>query len=112
MSEYTPDSWVPVIIESEKHGKIYKILAGWYGGYTGADAWKLSSGTESISVSEDGTVLTIPQSSGSTYIVGKRTHMTMLMGAKLAEFEKHAEESKLFTIKAIEVDEFLKAFNQ
>ena len=87
MTTYTPDSWVPVLINSEKHGKIYKVLAGWYGGFAGADTWKLSSGIESISVSEDGTVITMPQSSGSTYVVGRETHMSSLMHSVFTDFE-------------------------
>lgn len=110
MNTYTPDSWAPVLIESKEHGSVYKILAGWYGGYLGSDSWKLSSGVEKIIVSEDGTALTMPQSSGSTYIVGMHTHVTMLMGSALADFEKKAEESGLFTIKIITVEELLEAF--
>lgn len=112
MSTYTPDAWVPVLIESKEHGKIYKILAGWYGGYIGSDYWKLSSGVESISISEDGSVITMPQSSGSTYIVGPQTHVSSLMAAVFSDFEKKADESGLFTIKIINVQDLLEAFNQ
>jgi len=110
MSTYTPDAWVPVLIESTDHGKVYKILAGWYGGYAGADYWKLSSGVESISVSEDGTMLTMPQASGSTYVVGKNTRMSVLMCEVFASFEEQAKTSGLFTIKIIEVQELLEAY--
>lgn len=111
MSTYTPDAWVPVLIESEKFGKVYKVLAGWYGGYLGSDSWKLSSGIESIKLSEDDSVLTMPQSSGSTYIVGTRTHVSMLMGAVFNDFEKQAEENN-FTIKMLTVEELLEAFGE
>lgn len=111
MSTYTPDAWVPVLIESEQYGKVYKVLAGWYGGFAGSDSWKLSSGIESVEVSEDGTVLTMPQSSGSTYIVGKQTHVSLLMGTVFESFKKQAEESNgLFTIEMISVEELLEAF--
>lgn len=109
MSAYTPDSWVPVLIESEEHGKIYKVLASWYGGYAGSDYWKLSSGIESITVSEDGSTLTLPQSSGSVYVVGRNIHVSMLIGSMLASFEKQAEQNN-FTIKMISVEELLEAF--
>lgn len=108
--EYKPDSWVPVLIESEEFGKIYKILASWYGGYVGNDYWKLSSGVESIELSADGLVLTMPQSSGSIYTVGRQTHVSMLMGAIFDNFEKQAAENN-FTIKMITVEELLEAFN-
>jgi CRISPR/Cas system type I-B associated protein Csh2 (Cas7 group RAMP superfamily) len=110
MREYTPDSWVPVLIESEEHGKIYKILCSWYGGYTGSDYWKLSSGIESIT-EEDG-VLTMPQSSGSVYKVGRHTHTSSLMGGVFANWAKRAAEPDSgFTIKMIELDELLEAFS-
>jgi hypothetical protein len=108
MSTYTPDSWAPVLIESDKYGKVYKILASWYGGYAGSDYWKLSSGVESITVSEDGK-LTMPQASGSVYVVGGQPHVSMLMGAVFADFEKQAEENG-FTIKMIDVADLLEAF--
>ena len=111
MSTYTPDSWVPVLIESEEHGKIYKVLASWYGGFAGNDYWKLSSGIESVIVSEDGSALTMPQSSGSTYIVGKSTHVSMLMATVFSSFEKQAQEND-FMIKIISVEELLEAFKQ
>lgn len=110
MMTYTPEAWVPVLIESEKFGKVYKVFAGWYGGYLGSDSWKLSSGIESIQISEDGSVLTMPQSSGSTYIVGMRTDVTMLMGAVFEGFEKQAAENN-FTIKMLTVEELLEVFS-
>ena len=109
MREYTPDSWVPVVLESEEHGKVYKILCSWYGGFAGSDYWKLSSGVESIT-EEDG-VLTMPQSSGSVYKVGKHTHMSSLMHAQFAHWAKRAEEpGSKFTIKVLNVEELLEAF--
>lgn len=115
MSTYHPDAWVPVLIESEKYGKVYKILAGWYGGFAGADSWKLSSGVQSISVEPPTTegaqsVLTIPQSSGSVYVVGERTHVSGLMASIFESYALQAKEHGDFTIKMIEVEELLEAF--
>ena len=115
MTEYTPDSWTPILIESAVHGKIYKILAGWYGGFAGSDSWKLSSGIESIEekLTEEGTrYFVMPQSSGSTYVVGERTHMSSLMHSVFLTGVKQAEESGEFTIKTITLDELLEAFKQ
>lgn len=113
MREYTPDSWVPVLIESEEHGKIYKILCSWYGGFAGSDYWKLSSGVESINVEQGETqrILTMPQSSGSVYRVGEHTHVSSLMHAQFSHWAKRAEEPDAkFTIKMITVEELLEAF--
>ncbi len=65
MSACTPDRWVLVEITSKEHGKIRKILAGWYGGFAGSDSWKLSSG---ICTFEDrGDFYESLQESGSIY---------------------------------------------
>ena len=66
MNTYTPNRWIMLKFTELKTGRItYKILAGWLGGYTGSDSWKLSSGTESIEETEH--YFLCPQFSGSTY---------------------------------------------
>lgn len=107
---YNPDSWAIVLIESEKHGKIYKVLASWYGGFTSGDSWKLSSGIESVSF--DGERYTMPQSSGSVYELHKgNVHISGIMGGVFASFAREAEESEgAFTIKIIDLEELLEVF--
>ena len=103
MSTYTPDSWVIVELDTKQHGKIYKVLAGWYGGYLAGDEWKLSSGIESMHLEDD--VYVMPQSSGSVYRIAKgNEHMSGIMGSVFSNFEKLAEEND-FTIRRIEVSE-------
>lgn len=43
--EYKPDAWVVVKI-TPKNGKPehYRVFAGWYGGFTTGDSWKMNSG--------------------------------------------------------------------
>lgn len=65
MSEYSPDRWVLVEINSKEHSTIQKILAGWYGGFAGSDAWKLSSGN--VTFIDKGEYYESLQESGSTY---------------------------------------------
>ena len=48
MSEYTPDLWVIVEIDSPEHGKIRKVLGSWYGGFGGSDEWRMNSGIEKV----------------------------------------------------------------
>lgn len=71
MSDYHPDAWVIVKITSQEHGVIYKVLAGWYGGFAGSNSWKLSSGIKSVEADDEGYVM--PQWSGSTYYCHKNT---------------------------------------
>lgn len=44
MISYTPDNWVVIKLVSEKYGVVYKLLAGWSGGYTTGDSWRMNSG--------------------------------------------------------------------
>lgn len=72
MSDYTPDRWVIVEMNSAEHGKIRKVLASWYGGYGGSDRWRLSSGITNIV--EKPTHYEVHNKSGSIY--------TCIKGAK------------------------------
>ena len=40
---YTPDVWVILEIKTPER-TVYKVLAGWYGGYTQGDSWQANSG--------------------------------------------------------------------
>jgi hypothetical protein len=68
MSEYTPDAWV-IVEMTNKNDKTRKILAGWYGGYIGADEWRLSSGITEIV--DKGEHYEIHNESGSVYTCRK-----------------------------------------
>ena len=51
-SKYTPDAWV--VLEFEYSGEVIrKVFAGWYGGYTTGDSWKLSSGITKVEYEGD-----------------------------------------------------------
>lgn len=47
MSEYTPDNWVVLKIENEDE-TLYKVLAGWSGGYLDGDSWRMNSGITAV----------------------------------------------------------------
>ena len=44
MNIYTPDVWEVLEFYSPEYGITEKVLAGWYGGWAGAESWKLNSG--------------------------------------------------------------------
>lgn len=50
MTDYYPDKWIIVAKsnENEPGGIMYKVLAGFYGGYANGDSWKLNSGITGI----------------------------------------------------------------
>lgn len=66
MSTYLPDTWVVLrfdIPEIERH---YRVLAGWSGGYTQGDSWRMNSGITKIEAMGDGWLL-IHGETGSIY---------------------------------------------
>jgi hypothetical protein len=48
-----PDNWVVLKITTDKE-IVYKVLAGWSGGYLGSDCWKLNSGIVEVHELEEG----------------------------------------------------------
>ena len=61
---YTPDNWVIVRIPHEdKH--IYKVVAGWSGGYLHGDSWRVNSGI--IHIEDCGDSYRFHGESGSVY---------------------------------------------
>lgn len=52
MNEYKPDVWVAIKIKRSKPA-LYKILAGWSGGYLDGQSWRINSGIERITEDED-----------------------------------------------------------
>jgi hypothetical protein len=69
MSTYYPDKWVLVEFDSPGNGKITKVMASNYGGYLGGDSWKLSSGVNKITKTEQG--YEFLNDSGSVYFCHK-----------------------------------------
>lgn len=67
MSTYYPDKWIILKVTDPKQGVAFKVLASWYGGFSGSDSWKLSSGTTKVKVETDR--INLLQHTGSTYIV-------------------------------------------
>ncbi len=88
VSEYTPDKWV--IIEIDHEGvKIQKILSSWYGGWSGSDSWRLSSGITAVEELEDSYI--IKNESGSVYTCYKGSYgMSSYTAGILEDFKKQA----------------------
>lgn len=90
MSLYTPDRWV--MLEFTKDGAVTskKVLAGWHGGYTGSDSWKLSSGVISIEDRDD--YWEVTNHSGSIYRCYKKSNgMNSLMMSMLSTWKKQVK---------------------
>ncbi len=67
---YTPDNWVLIKLDNipEPH---YKVLAGWSGGYSTGDSWRINSGV--VRHEEDEKYYYFYGHSGSCYTCGKQS---------------------------------------
>ncbi len=103
MSTYTPDAWVILEMNSAEYGKIRKILAGWYGGYSGSDSWKLSSGNLKEYV--DGDFIVFPQESGSVYSCHKDAQrLTGYTSNILAKIKDNFKDNHTVSIEVIKYE--------
>ena len=73
MTEYYPDNWVVLKIKKGKGTfPFYKVLAGWSGGYTQGDSWRMNSGV--VHVEDAGEHWRFYAYSGSCYICHKEQY--------------------------------------
>jgi hypothetical protein len=71
---------------------MYKVFAGWYGGYAGSDSWKLSSGIEKSIEHDD--YYEIHNNSGSVYkcyktLIGQSIYMHSIF----SQFKENCEKN-------------------
>lgn len=89
MAEYRPDVWVIVRIAFDDE-TVYKVLGGWYGGFAGANSWRLNSGITKIEA--DGDWYAIYGTTGSVYHVHKNMQRTSLLTASI--YSQIADEAR------------------
>jgi hypothetical protein len=90
MSEYTPDRWLVLRIQTAKE-VLYKVFATWSGGYGGSDSWKLNSGIVRAALVSDR--WEFDGSSGSVYSCHKDAYGTNgYGGAVLSNMISQAQE--------------------
>lgn len=70
MNTYQPDNWI--VIKYKGDDPHYRILAGWSGGYTTGDSWRMNSGI--TAVDDVGDAFLFKGSSGSVYICLKSAY--------------------------------------
>lgn len=91
MTEYTPDKWVMLKLESPST-TTYKIFASWSGGYLHGDSWKLNSGV--VRIEEDDEHYYFHGFSGSVYKCHKRMYgMTAYAYGVHGGFQRQFDES-------------------
>lgn len=107
MSTYTPDVWVVLELANSKE-TIRKVFAGWYGGYTGSDSWKLNSGITHVRIDDQGHY-EFDGYSGSTYYCHFNNYqLSGLMHSVLNTWIARAEQHGDTTIRILSIDEIVK----
>jgi hypothetical protein len=71
MSEYIPDNWCVVKIQTPTES-FYKVLGSWYGGYLYGNSWRMNSGIVRVEDQTDHYVF--HGHSGSRYVCGKQNY--------------------------------------
>lgn len=110
MSEYNPDCWVIIKLSGidVQDGPLYKVLAGWYGGYTGGDSWKINSGITKITTVGD--VYEVEGYSGSTYMCHKNVErMSGYTASILKDFVNQIGEKDV-VIEVVDIETILDQF--
>jgi hypothetical protein len=90
MSDYTPDKWEVVEIQSDGQDTLRKVLGSWYGGYASSDSWRFSSGITNV-IDKD-TYWEVENYSGSIYICYKESQGISAYTAGV--FNKMVEQGK------------------
>lgn len=111
MSRYVPDKWI-LLETGDGTETVYKVFAGWYGGYTGSDSWKLSSGVTNMTVFPDR--YEFENFSGSLYVCykaveGMSMYMRQIFDGFMTQLKDVPEFSMSFVnIKDIDSSKYIK----
>ena len=107
MSDYNPDSWVVLKITNIKrsgntgYGRteevLYKVLAGWGGGYLHGDSWRLNSGIVDVEETTDSFIFI--GGSGSRYICDKTQECLRMNTAGIWRQMQEASSDTLGQVK-------------
>lgn len=77
---YIPDKWIILKIKDKKE-TVYKILAGWSGGYLDGQSWRINSGINKIT--KKGAYYLFEGDSGSVYKCHNESYGTNLISSSI-----------------------------
>ncbi len=107
MSTYIPDTWKVLKFSRGDNTPVYKVFAGWYGGYAGSDSWKLNSGIVSVKQCNDR--YEFLGSSGSTYVCYMPCEKLSVYQLSILEYWRSKTEHTGARIELVDSNEFLTA---
>jgi hypothetical protein len=106
MSEYNPDKWAILHITSPDNPPIDKVVGSWYGGFADSGSWRMNSGIERVTETED--FYDVHGYSGSVYhcrkgCQGMSAYTEMVMNNMATQLE----EGGLGMMRVIDIKELL-----
>jgi len=110
MKIYDPDIWVVVKISNtlaDNPTVIYKILAGWYGGFDVGDRWQLNGGI--VKIVEDG-IYIVHGYSGSIYRCPKDCERTNMLTQSIFESLKSNYNNKNIEVNIVSMNSIKEKF--
>lgn len=90
---HIPHNWVILHIKQPKPEPIYKVLAGWSGGYLDGDYWRMNSGIKSVEVEGDNFIF--HGHSGSSYTCHKDNYGLKMNNARIYNLLKEELEDDI-----------------
>ena len=107
MSMYTPDRWVVLEFNGPSMSEpVHKVFAGWYGGFTSGESWKLNSGI--VKTKRNGKRWDFEGYSGSLYRCHEQGYgMSGYMTNVLSTFRARLQDGT--TIKILDLDEVVES---
>ena len=107
---YVPDAWVVVKFSGDAvpDGVMYKILAGWKGGFTSGDSWKLNSGITKIEKIKN--AFNVQGYSGSMYCCHKDGERMMMITQGIFDNLVEAYKNKKVKIEIVPIKSILEKF--
>ena len=106
MAEYQPNVWILLKITTPDE-ILYKVLAGWYGGYTYGDSWKINSGITKYK--EQDSSIEFHGNSGSVYICHKEVERTSMTTEQIFNNLKKIDKPG-YSVEQISFEDFKKEF--
>lgn len=102
---YTPDRWVVLEFDAPNlEHPVRKVFAGWYGGFTQGESWKLNSGITKVRKNHQ--YWEFDGHSGSIYRGHPGSYgMSAYMHNLYAHWSQQAEERGDITIRILDIDE-------
>lgn len=103
LTVYTPDSWVVIRLDGPEIDPLHKVLAGWHGGFTTGDSWRINSGIKEIR--DVGDAYEFVGFSDSVYRCFKGAErLSMYTASILATLQQEAEDTG-YTVVQVPVEE-------